>query len=68
MVIRFSNRINSLQFITNKDFHSPQFGGYEGQERTYKLANGYAIDGIYGMSSGYLNQIGFYIVTIDVNV
>ena len=67
IVVRFDMKVNALEFITNLDSNSPMFGGYKGEERTFTVPNGYSIDGIYGRKSYYLSQIGFYLVTIDVN-
>ena len=67
IIIRSSNKVNSLEFITDKDSRSPQYGGYEGEEKIYKVPNGYKVYGIHGYYGGYIYSIGFYLAVIDVN-
>ena len=67
VVIRYTFRVNSLKFLTNINYHSPQFGGYDGEQRTYTLPNGYRIYGIYGKSSGYVNELGFHLIAHKIS-
>ena len=56
---RSGDRIDAINFITNKGNKSPHFGGTGGGYHLVTIPTDYRIVGFYGVQSGRVNKLGF---------